>query len=37
MVSLFAGNGYAVMAADYFGMGDGAKSDEAYMQKTQHR
>ena len=33
MMSLFAGNGYAVMAADYFGMGDGAKSDEAYMQK----
>ena len=33
MVGMFAGNGYAVMAADYFGMGDGAKSNEAYMLK----
>lgn len=33
MVGLFAGNGYAVMAADYFGMGDGGKSNEAYMVK----
>ena len=32
-MSLFAGNGYAVMAADYFGMGDGARSNEAYMVK----
>lgn len=33
MVGLFAGNGYAVMAADYFGMGDGSRSNEAYMIK----
>ena len=33
MVGLFAGNGYAVMAADYFGMGDGVRGDEAYMIK----
>ena len=34
MVGLFAGNGYAVMAADYFGMGDGADSPEAYFVKA---
>lgn len=33
MVALFAGNGYAVMAADYFGMGDAAPSPEAYMMR----
>ena len=33
MVALFAGNGYAVMAPDYFGMGAGAAFDEAYMIK----
>ena len=33
MVALFAGNGYAVMSADYFGMGDGSRSSEAYMMK----
>ena len=33
MVAMFAGNGYAVMAADYFGMGDDSRSDEAYMIK----
>lgn len=33
MVGLFAGNGYAVMAADYFGMGDASQGDEAYMIK----
>jgi hypothetical protein len=32
-VGLFAGNGYAVMAADYFGMGDAADSPEAYFVK----
>jgi pimeloyl-ACP methyl ester carboxylesterase len=31
MVALFAGNGYGVMAADYFGMGDAAQFQEAYM------
>jgi hypothetical protein len=34
MVGLFAGNGYAVMAADYFGMGDGADAPEAYFVKA---
>ena len=33
MVALFAGNGYAVMAADYFGMGDASRDNEAYMIK----
>lgn len=33
MVALFAGNGYALMAADYFGMGDNSRSNEAYMMK----
>lgn len=33
MVALYAGNGYAVMAADYFGLGDGQSSKEAYMIK----
>lgn len=33
MVALFAGNGYAVMAPDYFGMGGSAGSNEAYMMK----
>ena len=32
IVALFAGNGHAVMAADYFGMAD-ARSDEAYFIK----
>lgn len=34
MVSLFAGNGYAVMAADYFGLGGGADLPEAYFVKA---
>ena len=34
MVGLFAGNGYAVMAADYFGMGDSADAPEAYFVKA---
>lgn len=33
MVALFAGNGYGVMAPDYFGMGYGAALNEAYMMK----
>lgn len=33
MVALFAGNGYAVMAPDYFGMGAGASENEGYMIK----
>lgn len=33
MVALYAGNGYAVMAADYFGLGDARRSKEAYMMK----
>jgi len=33
MVALYAGNGYALMAADYFGMGDNSRSNEAYMMK----
>lgn len=33
MVGLYAGNGYAVMAADYFGMGDASESNEAYMMR----
>lgn len=33
MVALFAGNGYAVMAPDYFGMGAGAHENESYMMK----
>lgn len=33
MVALYAGNGYAVMAADYFGMGDASGSNEAYMMR----
>lgn len=33
MVALFAGNGYAVMAADYFGFGDSARLNEAYFMK----
>lgn len=33
MVGLYAGNGYAVMAADYLGMGDGSEYNEAYMMK----
>lgn len=33
MTALFAGNGYAVMAADYFGMGGGTKIGETYMMK----
>lgn len=33
MVGLYAGNGYAVMAADYFGMGDSSTPKEAYMMK----
>lgn len=34
MVGLFGGNGYVVMAADYFGMGDGASEPEAYFVKA---
>ncbi len=33
MTALFAGNGYALMAADYFGMGGDAESPEAYFVK----
>lgn len=33
MVGLFAGNGYAVMAADYFGLGGNASDNESYMMK----
>lgn len=33
MTGLFAGNGYALMAADYFGMGGGAADPEAYFVK----
>ena len=33
MVALYAGNGYAVMAPDYFGLGAGAHLNEAYMMK----
>jgi predicted esterase len=33
MVALFAGNGHALMAADYFGMGVDAKGPEAYFVK----
>lgn len=34
MVGLFAGNGYALVAADYFGMGGGAADPEAYFVKA---
>jgi dienelactone hydrolase len=34
MTGLFAGNGYAVMAADYYGFGDGASFKEAYFIKN---
>ena len=34
MTALFAGNGYALMAADYFGMGGDAQSPEAYFVKA---
>lgn len=33
MVGLYAGNGYVLMAADYFGMGDDAANPEAYFVK----
>ena len=33
MAALFAGNGYALVAADYVGFGVDAKSDEAYLIK----
>jgi predicted esterase len=33
MVALFAGNGHALMAADYFGMGLDAQGQEAYFLK----
>jgi Alpha/beta hydrolase family len=33
MVALFAGNGHALMAADYFGMGRDAQGPEAYFVK----
>ena len=33
MVALFAGNGFVLMAADYFGMGGDAQSGEAYFVK----
>lgn len=33
MVALFAGNGYALMAADYLGLGDAVGSTDAYMMK----
>lgn len=34
MAAMFAGNGYVVMAADYFGMGAGASLPEAYLMKA---
>lgn len=34
MVGLFAGNGYALMAADDFGLGDGAANPEAFVVKA---
>ncbi len=34
MVALYAGNGFALMAADYFGMGGDARNDEAYFVKA---
>lgn len=34
MTGLFAGNGYALMAADYFGMGGDAAAPEAYFVKA---
>lgn len=34
MTALFAGNGYALMAPDYFGMGGDAGSPEAYFVKA---
>jgi len=34
MAGLFAGNGYALIAPDYFGMGDDAASPEAYFVKA---
>lgn len=34
MAGLFAGNGYALMAADYFGMGGDAQGAEAYFVKA---
>ena len=34
MVGLFGGNGYAVIAPDYFGMGDAADDPEAYFVKA---
>lgn len=34
MTGIFAGNGYALMAADYIGMGAGAADPEAYFVKT---
>ena len=34
MVGLFGGNGYAVIAPDYFGMGDAADEPEAYFVKA---
>ena len=34
MTALFAGNGYALMAADYFGMGGSASEPEAYFVKA---
>lgn len=33
MTALYAGNGYALMAPDYFGFGSGAAENEAYMMK----
>lgn len=34
MAGLFAGNGYALMAADYFGLGAGSADPEAYFVKS---
>jgi dienelactone hydrolase len=34
MAALFGGNGYAVLAADYFGLGDSAAEPEAYFVKA---
>jgi pimeloyl-ACP methyl ester carboxylesterase len=37
MAALFGGNGYAVIASDYFGMGDSAAEPESYFVKAATR
>lgn len=36
-IALFAGQGYAVIGADYFGMGGGASEPEGYVVKDSHQ